>query len=249
MDEIQILSKIGLTEKQAIVYTALLELGEASMSNIAKFAKLKRPTVYLIIEELEMLGFVSRIEKGKKKIYSAVHPKRIAELLEFRKNQFQEILPSLIAKQGAIQGKPKIQMFEGMDGIRHVYSEIFKTAKETKEECLWFGNITLIKNQFPEVIREYNKFLTETKNYKIRELIFGGEESEKWVEEMKKKENTKYSVKYLEIKEMGLTDQCIIGNKIIFFSLEKEIFTTMIESKEIAQSARAQFNVLWNSVK
>ena len=249
MNDIQILTKVGLSEKQAVVYSALLELGEASMSMIAKMAKLKRPTVYLLIAELELLGLVSQIQKGKKKIYSAVHPKRIAELLEFRKNQFQEILPSLVAKYGAIQGKPKIQMLEGMEGVRQVYNQIFNIIKGTNKECLWFGRMDIIEEQYPETLPEYYKVLRETKNYHIREIISGGERSKLWVEKMQKRKSAKHLVKYHPTKEMGLTDQCIIDNKIFTFSLKKDIFTTLVESEEMAQSARAQFNILWNAIK
>ena len=114
MDETRILTKLGLSEKQAIVYSALLELGESSMTDIARRSKLKRPTVYLIIEELEILGIVSMVLKGKKKIYSAAHPNRIGELLRFRERQFNEILPSLVAKYGSLSEKPRVQMFEGV---------------------------------------------------------------------------------------------------------------------------------------
>jgi sugar-specific transcriptional regulator TrmB len=76
MDIVTTLQKLGLTEKQATVYMAMLELGEAGMTKIAKKANLKRPTVYLIIDELNLLGLAGEILKGKKKFYSAA-PKEI----------------------------------------------------------------------------------------------------------------------------------------------------------------------------
>ncbi len=180
MTEVQILEKLGLTEKQAIVYISLLELGEAPMSQLANHAKLKRPTVYLVMGELDMLGVVSEVTKGKKKIYSAVHPKRLGELFTFRQNQFQEILPTLVAKYGTMQGKPRIQMLEGMEGLMHAYKEAFDLLGQEKEG-LWIGNIELLLDKYPEVLRQYERLLGHLHKYKVREIIFGEQKTKKWI--------------------------------------------------------------------
>ena len=73
-----VIEKIGLSKKQTDIYLALLELSEATITDIARTATMKRPTTYLIINELEMLGLVSSIKKGKKKFYSPAHPRRLA---------------------------------------------------------------------------------------------------------------------------------------------------------------------------
>jgi sugar-specific transcriptional regulator TrmB len=248
-DQINILTKIGLSEKQAQVYSALLELGEAKMTHVARHAKLKRPTVYLIIDELESIGLVSQITKGKKKIYSAVHPKRIGELLEFRKNQFNDLLPELLARYGSIKGKPKVQMLEGVAGVRQAYQEAFTLLSDGKNEGLWFGNISLIKEQFPELLHEYNRILAQTKNYSIKELIFGGSTSKEVAEKLSKTTKQNHSIKYLNDNEMlGATDQLIVGNKIIMFSIREELFTLIIESEELAKQQRFLFDMLWKTV-
>ncbi len=248
MDETRILTKLGLSEKQAIVYSALLELGESSMTDIARRSKLKRPTVYLIIEELEILGIVSMVLKGKKKIYSAAHPNRIGELLRFRERQFNEILPSLVAKYGSLSEKPRVQMFEGVTAVRDAYRDIFKSISEKNEGVLWFGDLSAIQERFPEIIKEYKILLNSKPNIKIRELIYGNDKAEKLVEEIKtniKRQN--YEIKFLKIKTdfFGLTDQCIIGDKVISFSLSKEIFMLVVESQELAKTQKGVFEILW----
>ncbi|MEI6022258.1 MAG: helix-turn-helix domain-containing protein [bacterium] len=247
-DQIQALIKIGLTDKQAVVYTALLELGEAKMTHIARHAKLKRPTVYLVIEELIELGLVSLIEKGNKKIYSSVHPNRIAELLESRKQQYQELLPDLLARYGSIRGKPKVQMLEGIQGIKQAYQEAYTLLLENENEGLWFGNISFLLKHFPQVIKEYNIVLNSLKKYKIREIIIGGIESKQWVEKMQSNQKPNHQIKYLDDSEQcGITDQFIIGNKIILFSMNKELFTLIIESEEIVKTQRFLFEQIWKN--
>ncbi len=186
MEHIQALQNVGLSEKQALVYNALLELGEANMSSIAKHSKLKRPTVYLVIEELSKLSLVSLIQKRNKKIYSAAHPERIAEILESRNKRFQELLPNLLARFGTFGNKPKVQMLEGLDGIKQAYQEAYRLLQDNKHEGMWFGNISFLLENFPEVIAEYNNILKPLKEYTIREIITGGEKSKKWVDKMQK---------------------------------------------------------------
>lgn len=48
-----ILQRIGFTEKEAKVYLSLLEFGETVTSAIARHSQLKRPTVYLTLENLQ----------------------------------------------------------------------------------------------------------------------------------------------------------------------------------------------------
>lgn len=249
-EQVKALVKVGLTEKQAVVYAALLELGEAKMTDIARHAKLKRPTVYLVIEELLQLSLVSLIEKGKKKIYSAVHPNRIAELLESRKQQYQELLPDLLARYGSVSGKPKVQMLEGMDGIKQAYQEAYALLMEGTNEGLWFGNISFLIENFPLVLKEYDKVLNSLRKYRIRELIVGGQQSREWVEKMQKNPKPYHQIKYLDDKgQCGLTDQLIVGNKIMLFSMNKELFTLIIDSEELVKAQKFVFEQMWNSVK
>lgn len=248
MDILATLKKLGLTEKQARVYISMLELGESGMTKIAKKANLKRPTVYLIIDELNILGLSSEIIKGKKKFYSAVHPKRFVELAKFRADQAERILPELVAIQKS-DSKPKVRMLEGIAGVRIAYQEAYSYLN-TKEEGLWLGNITFMIENFPELLDEYTLLTKKIRDPHIRELIYGGEKSKQWVEDMQSKLGKNHYIKYLDkLENFGATDQFIIGEKVINFSLGKEIFVLITESREIAQSQRALFEIVWKQIK
>jgi sugar-specific transcriptional regulator TrmB len=196
------------------------------------------------------LSLVAMIEKGKKKIYSAVHPNRISEILESRKKQFEELLPNLLARFGSIQGKPKVQMLEGMTGIRQAYQEAYALLKEGKNEGLWFGNISFLLENFPQVIKEYDKVLETLGKYRIRELIIGGPKSEAWAKEMQQNKRPYHELKYLNDQgQCGITDQLIVGNKLMLFSMNKELFTLIIESEEVTKTQRFLFDTLWNAMK
>lgn len=140
-------------------------------------------------------------------------------------------------------------MLEGMAGVKIAYQEAYSYLS-SKEEGLWFGDITLLLENFPEILRLYNQIITKLKNPSIRELICGGERNRKWVEEMNKKKIKNYEARYMSDDiQFGKTDQFIIGDTIMSFSLDKEIFVLIIESKEIAQTQRALFELAWSKAK
>lgn len=248
-NDIKTLSKIGLSQKQAIVYTAMLQLGEAKITDIAKSANLKRPTVYLIIEELELLGLVSQLIKGKGKAYSAVHPKRISELLEFRKNRFQEILPDLVAKYKSSVDRPRIQMLEGMEALRQTYREALISLTQDNNEQLWISNFSSIIENFPDIVTEYSRALNKFPKSNIREILFGKGSVEEWFKKINVKQSKNHQTKHINDYNFGgETDQLITDEKLYYFAIHPEPFVLIIESQEMAKTQKFLFENIWKTI-
>ena len=75
------LRELGLSENEAKVYLAMLELGPATVLEIAAKALMNRPTVYVQIESLKQRGLVSTQSKGKKQIFIAESPSHLESML------------------------------------------------------------------------------------------------------------------------------------------------------------------------
>ena len=73
-DLIEQLKNLNLTDKEARVYLSLLELGPSTPYKIAKRARLKRPTAYVIAEELVEKGLIIQVTGEKNKLYLARSP-------------------------------------------------------------------------------------------------------------------------------------------------------------------------------
>jgi sugar-specific transcriptional regulator TrmB len=65
MDLIQSLKNLGLNEKEAKVYVALLQCPGATAYLIARHSGLKRPTTYVVLEDLIDKGVVTKIPRAK----------------------------------------------------------------------------------------------------------------------------------------------------------------------------------------
>lgn len=244
----EILLRLGFSKKQSQVYVALLRLGETTITDLAREAHLKRPTTYLVVEELVMLGVVSQAKRGKNKFISPVHPRRVYQIAQLRAKIAEEKLPELVALYNAPTSKPKIRVFEGDEGLKTFYKEIFDDLHSEKE-ALWFARVDAI-NKFPKLAQEFERNVAKIKNLKIRELNYENKEAKERYELTKPKFGTKLAMRFIPKEfQLGLTDGVILGKKVAFFSLSDEAFVTLIESEEISKTFRAIFNFAWENAK
>ena len=72
---------IGFSEKEVLVYLALLELGKGTVTQISRKAGINRPTGYHILASLEAKELVKVSGKEPKQEYVAESPDQIEKLL------------------------------------------------------------------------------------------------------------------------------------------------------------------------
>ncbi|MES3004835.1 MAG: helix-turn-helix domain-containing protein [Patescibacteria group bacterium] len=100
MDKIlKTLASLGLSEKEAKVYLALYKIGQGTSYEVAKESGVKRPTVYLIMEDLRKKGLALVIPHTKNKIYIAKDPNEFINEYQSKINknmgEFLSLLPTL----------------------------------------------------------------------------------------------------------------------------------------------------------
>ena len=127
------LVSLGLSEKEAKVYLAALDLGPETVQKIAQKAGVNRPTAYVQIESLKEKGLMSQFEKGKKTFYVAESPERLSSLLnafekelEFKRAETSRILPALLDVFAGAGERPKVRFLEGVEGLKTIKQEFLK---------------------------------------------------------------------------------------------------------------------------
>lgn len=120
------LRRFGLNEKEAILYLALLELGESNIGQLAKKSGIKRTTVYDVLDALKSKGLASEIQKDKKMLYSAKDPRSLETALDEKKERLHKMLPELLSIANFLDNKPKIRFYEGGEGIKEVYRDTLR---------------------------------------------------------------------------------------------------------------------------
>src|SRR3989344_1317230 len=165
-EEIQnALIDFGLSENEALVYLAALSLGPSSVQDIAKEARLKRTTLYPIIESLKNRGLVNTHVHGLRKVFAAEEPERLESIIERRKERLKTILPELNAIHSLKSGESFIKFYEGTEGVKGVYDTILDDLKP--------GDPYLIMSdmeKFLSIDEEYFKHFIEKRarmNFKV----------------------------------------------------------------------------------
>lgn len=235
----EVLEKIGLNEKEASVYLALLELGSASVLSIARKAGIKRPTTYLILDDLQAKGLVSEVPQSKKALYTAESPDRLTNELNKKEELLKRFLPNLLALHNAKKEKPQVLLFQGKEGVREVYRKIFAV-----DAVDFFGTIQEVYKIDPEGLQDYLRKL-KTNKIQVREILSRSKDDMEYADMVQGLPNDKVC---FVPEGMGFpTDSAIFGDSIVFFSFRPQIFAVMITSREVAQSMRTLFELAWRS--
>src|SRR3989344_5825627 len=117
------LKGIGLAKNEAAVYLACLELGPSSIWDIAKKSGIKRPTCYVILDELIWKGHASSTNDGKRTIYSVNSPKQLLRAVELRFTRFSNAIGQLEGLASKNPQKPVVSLYEGVNGIAEAYDK------------------------------------------------------------------------------------------------------------------------------
>jgi len=241
---IKTLIDAGLEEKEAKVYMAILELGEATIARIAKKSAVKRSTVYEMLDLLKKKGLISQSQRQKKTIFLAESPKKLVEKLEEKKKKIEEAMPELLSVMNLLDKKPKIRYFEGLSGVKEVFED---TLQYPDSEILtWFPYPYI--NLGEDYFWQHHHPKRVKRKIWARAIVPDTQANRDFAKEMKEKALTttrfvkdeKFSGFDLEIKIYGKSKLGLISYK--------EDLGIIIESKKIFDGLKAIFETMWNGL-
>lgn len=241
-----LLAKLGFSEKESAVYQALLMFGEAGAAEVVKKTGLKRGITYAILYDFERRGLVIRGEKKDKTFFQVTNPERLGEVMEQRKNEVNDVyselnhaLPELISQYKLVVNKPTVQYYQGMEGLRSVFKDIYAPKEDKVYGCV---DLEVADKAFPSYIladlvplRVRNKLFAET-------LLAASPQAEEAVKH--DKEQLRHTV-LVDKDTFPLPAEIdVYQDKIAMLSFSKgEFVGLIIENKELAQSLRSIFKL------
>jgi len=241
------LQNLGLSEKEAKIYLASLELGPETVQNIAKKAGINRPTTYLQIESLKEKGLISEFQRGKKTFYAPESPNRLLSMLgtfekelDFKRSEVGGVLPQLNEIFAGAGERPKVRFFEGLAGAKAM-QEDFLTAADKKIEG--FTNLDKLLEIFPKHEADYTK----------RRVVAGIETKVIYTRKDGPVENANdpsklRTAKYVLSDKLPITaDISIFDDKVAIATYKAKPVGVIIEDKDIAATMKALFYLIWNS--
>ncbi|MFH1314907.1 MAG: helix-turn-helix domain-containing protein [Candidatus Uhrbacteria bacterium] len=158
-DLIDKISSIGLTEKEAKVYSVLLEMGGAFPSAIAVAAKMNRSTTYKILTSLAVKGLVVEMRRRNRLYYQVERPNKLTRfakdqisLAEERSDKVKQLLPEIEGLYSVLPSKPRMRFFEGFPEVLSVHED--HVADDEKYEMLAWANADKIAKFLPESLKK-----------------------------------------------------------------------------------------------
>jgi sugar-specific transcriptional regulator TrmB len=243
------LKQFNFSDKEIDVYLAALKLGSASITELAKRAKIKRPTTYVILEKLKEMGLVSMSIRQKKRIFTIQKPDKLSKIIDLEKEKLEEkekelqkVLPELKSLTKEETLIPIIRYFEGKEGVWDIIDDLMESGESASMistgkayDELGFKRIVkdvierrrkigttayIISDHHPEQVKEYKKGETLFRQYRFLPETIDLD-----------------SIVY------------IYADKIALVFFKEPLSGVIIENKALFQSFKFMFDSLWDELE
>ncbi len=245
------LEKIGLNKNEAIVYIELTKLGQASAGELIKETEFHRNIVYDNLEKLIDKGLVSFITEGQRKIFQIAPPDMLTDFLDKQqqsldeKKKIAEKLKKEVKKQfDTAQEKQESVILRGKKAVKLIMKDVVDTnepyisfgapvaSNDVMGKAFWRGIAVRMHEQkqpvqllFNESLRDWGQELVDVFGYPGREL------------------------KYMTYPSEPITQTMVYGTKVAIMVWVEKPIVTLINNKDVADSYREFFKVLWAQAK
>lgn len=241
------LVSIGFGEKEANVYLALLNIGQGTVSQIARGAGINRTTGYDILDSLVSKGFVSISGKEPKQEYMAESPAKIIKYYQDQVQKNQEylkvaegIVPELSSLHN-VTGRPKVRFYEGKEGLQEVYEDTLTSHEPIRAYANAQELPLVLPNFFPEYYHRRAK-----KGIPIRGIFPDNKEGRE--RSAVDKEEYRESVLVPDNLYHFSPEINVYDNKVMIASW-REMLGIIIESREIADAMKKIYDLSWEEAK
>jgi len=243
----KLLSDLKIPSAAISIFSHLWDFEELSARQIAEALGMPRPTVYDNLKILVNSGFVLEKEIDNKKYFLLNHKESIFQTIEERietlkreKGDFEKMFN---LRQVSISTEPKIQFFNGKEGIKQVLKDL-----------LWQSNVeTLTMWPISDMVNILGpSYMEELNRKRIRRNISA---RGLWPRDKKinLKEHPYLGIGGGHLRENRYTPKdmtwdmsyWLYQDSVAFISSERELFGFVVRSRDFANLMRSQFEQIW----
>jgi len=245
-----IFEEIGLTKSEIKVYLALLELGSTTKGPLIKKSEISSSKIYEVTDKLIDKGLVSYILKNKVKHFKAAPPSRIKEYVKEKKdkiskqeNELAKIIPFLEKKHIFLKDKTDAEIFMGWNGLETAYQDIINNLSKGDTDYVFGASKGSDSKRTRRFFDRYLN-LTYEKGIKIKAIF--NKDSKDYHKSSKAK---KRHVEARFLDQTTPTEINIYKDKTLIVVLSQTPLVIMIKGKEVADSFKQYFDVMWGIAK
>ncbi|MFA6392240.1 MAG: helix-turn-helix domain-containing protein [Patescibacteria group bacterium] len=247
----KILVQIGLTDKEAVVYEALLTLGKAGMGELLKKIPYKRGNTYDLMRALIDKGLVTETMTKGKKVFVIEPPERIKVLLDEREKTVQQQAKTLNANYESLNSlyritmnKPGVRFYEGIEGIKLVLKDTI--VNNTSKQIKTFSDVA----GYAKYLKVWNQsyYAPLRKKLGIIERVIIPDNAEALAHMRSYQANEVTQILFIDHKNYPFaTEINIYENKVSFVTFsDRAHIGIIIDNMEIFQTFSSVFELCWS---
>jgi HTH-type transcriptional regulator, sugar sensing transcriptional regulator len=241
----ELLRELGLSQNEARIYEALLQLGEASVQAISLKSGVHRRNTYDALSKLGEKGLASEVFVKGEKNFRVTNPARLLELLKEKETRLSAALPAMQSTFSVTEEKEEAYLYRGIEGFKN-YLQLILEAKETVyslgAKAFWLDR--RLQHFLPRFQRERKRlgikfvhiFDAEVKTQKPEIMNFVGK-----------------PYRFLPKQYSSQTAVDIFGPYVVMFvgtrpgQLDEEPVQFVIKSRRLADGYRRFFQFMWDN--
>ncbi len=235
-----LLTPLGLGPKAAPLYEAALNLGEASVQDLAQVSGIKRTTIYYILPSLLKAGVLIETRRNKKIYYLPESPETVLKRAQERLIYAEK---TLAAKKSLPTSRPRIYFLYDPSGFKQVWEKIF-ASKSKVYRIITDGSsfLDFVKEKYilNEIIATKRK-----KGISSKQIIVDSPYARSIVAKDAKENRTS---RFLP-RQTTLPFTLVIGDTCTaFISPRKNNTLFVIENEEFSQTQQSIFDEMWKGL-
>lgn len=243
--DIDILKKLGFSEKSAKIYLALLQLGPSSVRNLAEFCSLNRGTTYDSLKWLQERGVVNYYKKDSKQHFVAENPEKLHRMIQDQQDELTRVdqvlersLPELQALYNKGGERPVARYYSRKE-IPQILEDVLESCEQADEPVYRIYSAEGMRKYLYEGFPTFSDARI-SKGIEVRVIAVGeggelrGLDERKWLG--KKSETPTYILIY--------------PGKTAYISLDAkgEPVGVVIENDGVAETQKLIFDQLWQTL-
>ena len=237
---------------EADLYRILFYGGLMTASQLAKSANISRTSVYDILKKMSDLGLIIETQQNNIKQFTIQPPEKIKILINEKekeiiavKRELGELSKDYKLKKQEI--KPKLQIYEGREALQQMMKDLLLYRDITI--YVFWPIKKIVELLTPDFMSKFHKERIE-RNISIKAIwpasqsLFVQNHSFLKIDPNYKRE-VRIAPKNIDFS-LGYS---IYNNSIRYISSSKENFGFIVESIEMAEMMRSQFDLIWEQSK
>lgn len=225
------LLQLGLTQREADAYMALLDFEEATATQLSKRTTEHRTNVYDSLNSLIKRSLITYAIRDNVRYYRVVDPNTLIDQCKEKERIAKALVPKLKQKIQRKRDEPSVEVFEGREGFKSILARILREEKT----IFGIGASAKWEEEFPIPLSQYMKE-REKRNIKAKLL---------YVQGTKPIEHSLNQVKFLPTQFAQPSTIAIFGDYVAVFMWTTPLTATLTKSKQLSNSFRKYFEVIW----